>query len=96
MTNQEPPSPLNQGLSPHVEDLLKQSFVVVPTDFDSRIVYKLPKINRSETIELPHRTSVLSKLFMLCRWGVMTVGGTLAATEVITFVFSFWAAGTAL
>ncbi len=87
MTNQDLTLPTEDVLSPDLEALLQKSFVVAPRDFDSLIVKQLPSKTSS---------SLLSKVASFCRLGAMTITGALAATEVIAFVFSFWAAGAAL
>jgi hypothetical protein len=96
MSNQEPKAPLIELLSPDIEALLKNGFVATPKSFDALIVSRLATIKREQTPELPDHNSVISKMAMLCRLAAMTIGGGLAATEVIAFVFSFWAAGAAL
>jgi 3-deoxy-D-manno-octulosonate 8-phosphate phosphatase KdsC-like HAD superfamily phosphatase len=88
MTNQETKTLGDDVLTPDLEALLKAGFVVAPKDFDSLIVCRLPA--------LPRKPHTVSKIAVLCRWIVMTIGGTFAAIEVITLVFSFWAAGAAL
>jgi hypothetical protein len=96
MTFQKPATPPIEVLSPNTEALLKNGFVATPKDFEALIVSRLPTINRVETPEIPTSNRVLSKLATLCRLAAMTIGGGLAATEVIAFVFSFWAANAAL
>jgi hypothetical protein len=96
MTDQEPKTGESDVLSPNIDALLKKGFVVTPKNFDALIVSRLPTIKREQTPALPARIGALPKLAMLCRLAAMTIGGGLAATEVIAFVFSFWAAGSAL
>jgi hypothetical protein len=74
-------------LATDLEAFLQEGFVVAPKNFDTRIVNQLPAITNE---------SLLSKITQLCRLSVMTIGGAFAATEVIAFVFSFWAASSAL
>ncbi len=87
MTDQDPKLPTEDVLSPDLEALLQKSFVVAPRDFDSLIIKQLPTNTTSP---------LLSKVASFCRLGAMTITGAIAATEVIAFVFSFWAAGAAL
>jgi hypothetical protein len=87
MTNADSKQPINDGLSPDLEALLQKGFVVVPKGFDSLIVKQLPT-NTHNTL--------LSKIASFGRLSAMAMTGALAATEVIAFVFSFWAAGAAL
>jgi hypothetical protein len=87
MTNQDPRLTTDDALSPDLEALLQKGFVVAPRDFDSLIVKQLPTNTHS---------TLLSKMASFCRLSAMTITGALAATEVIAFVFSFWAAGAAL
>jgi hypothetical protein len=87
MTNYDSQLSVNDVLAPDLEAFLQKGFVAVPRNFDSHIVSQLPAITNQ---------SLLAKIRLVCRWCVMTIGGALAATEVIALVFSFWAASSAL
>jgi uncharacterized protein (DUF697 family) len=87
MTNHDPQPLVDDVLAPDLEAILRKGFVDSPRDFDSRIVSQLPVITNQ---------SLVAKIRLVCRCCVMTIGGALAATEVIAFVFSFWAASSAL
>jgi hypothetical protein len=87
MTNQDPKQPPDDLLSPDLEALLIKGFVVVPKGFDALITKQLPTATRS---------NLLLKIASFCRLCALAMTGALASTEVIAFVFSFWAAGAAL
>jgi hypothetical protein len=87
MTTQDEKLTTDDVLSSDLEAILQKGFVVPPKDFDSLIVKQLPTNTQS---------TLLWKIASFCRLSAMTITGALAATEVIAFVFSFWAAGAAL
>ncbi len=78
------------ALPAYAEKLLQESFVRAPSGFDDQVIRL---IAANKPINKPSFV-VAAKRFG--SWLVMGLSGALAGAEIVAFIFSFWAANTAL
>lgn len=75
-------------LPAHFETLMKTGLVTAPDSFTASVL-------RHQVVQ-PVRFRLRFQLLQLCRWGAMVLGGLVAASEALAFLFGFWTAGVAL
>jgi hypothetical protein len=96
MSQQIPNANADHDMLSDIDAMMQQAFVEVPNNFELKIMRSISGISQREKAQPDSYKNWLSKLAQIGQWGAMTIGGTLAATEVIAFVFGFWTATAAL
>jgi hypothetical protein len=96
MSQQTPATNLDGTMPTDIDLMMQQTILEVPDNFDIRIMSKLSSVSQINYLGSSSKTNWLFKLTQVCQWGVMAIGGSLAAAEVIAFVFGFWTATVAL
>jgi hypothetical protein len=96
MSQQVPNSNADTDILSDIDAMMQQDFVEVPNNFDLKIMRSISGVSQLEKPQTDSNKNWLSKLAQIGQWGAMTIGGTLAATEVVAFVFGFWTATAAL
>jgi hypothetical protein len=95
--NQESLSSSVDDILPNqIEALMRRGFIKAPNNFEFRITSQLQGVSQSSNVLADTPKNWSSRLAQICQWSAMTIGGALAALEVIAFVFGFWSASAAL
>jgi hypothetical protein len=96
MSQETPATNLDGIMTTDIDLMMQQTLLKVPDNFDLRIMSRLTNVSQTKYSASDSKTNWLFKFTQICQWGVMAIGGSLAAAEVIAFVFGFWTATVAL